>query len=173
MAQVTGQAWPRAMESKGSGVRGTGQGSTWERAIYQLFTRDCCPDELGAQRAFWVSCASMLILEIVLHQNFLIRLLGNFSADADYQARSCHFFSVMSGKKWKNISSSCTQRHARFFHFYAKEREKETMPNNKTKRLFVIFFLQGFIHLFLMCSIQGTNGRSFTVRGHRNPCAER
>lgn len=103
MAQVTGQAWPRAMESKGSGVGGTGQGSTWERAIGQLFAQDCS-DEFRAVPAFWVSCGSLLILEIVLHQNFLIRLVGNFTADADYQARSCFFF------------QSCQEESGRTFH---------------------------------------------------------
>lgn len=94
------------------------------KSIGQLFARDCCADEFRSGWAFWVSCGSLLILEIVLHLNFLIRLVGNFTADAEYQARSCWVFLVVSGKKWKNFSLSCMQGNARRFHFYAKkERE--------------------------------------------------
>lgn len=39
--QVTGQAWQYARESKGSGVRGIGQGWMWGRATHRVWAWDC------------------------------------------------------------------------------------------------------------------------------------
>lgn len=119
--------------------------------------------------------ASLLILETVSHQNFLIRLVGETSLQMlIIMYNLARFLAVLSGKKSREVDKLFTELHAGKRHgSFISMHKKKTTPNNKSKGLFCYFFLQGFIHAFLMCSIQGTNGRSFIVSGHWNPCTER
>lgn len=87
-AQVTGQAWRRATESRGSGVRGTGQGSAWRST-----TR---PGLLRAGQASGVAADPGNCLT----SNFLIRLVGETSLQMLITMHDLdRFLVVLSGKK--------------------------------------------------------------------------
>lgn len=102
-----------------------------------------------------VSCSPKTVVQtsleqgcqIVLHQNFLIRLVGNFTSDADDQARSCWFFFSRVRKSLEELFTELHARKCQVLSFQCKK-EREWQCQQQDQGTVCYFFLQGFIHPF-------------------------